>query len=267
MTSLEAGARTCTATGVRLVPASGGTVYRVAKDRGRAALEGYPNTDVGQLPVGAPDRRGRWDTIGSTVYFADTPQTAFAEVLAPLKLNRQRLAVAAERAGYATVEAYAAAVLKHAAENEVDRPWAISCRWQYARSVYRVWMPTRGWWVQVDHPDTLQVIQRAQRTIPGLPDELWSSHLENADRGVTTLIAEHIRGLELDDGSRPLGIWFQSRTLIGRCYAWWDRRGDDGMPPGDDDLRLLGSTNVDVSAMREIAGKFDLPVLTGKPLV
>jgi hypothetical protein len=212
------------------------------------------------------DRRGRWDTVGRTVYFADSPQTAFAEVLAPLMLNRARLAVAAERAGYAGVEEYAAHVLGQAADNDVDRPWAISCRWQFVRSIYHVWMPTRGWWVQIDHADTLRAVQRAWRTVPGLPEQLWSGDLESADRAVTTLVAEHLRGLDLDDGSRPLGIWFRSRTLVGRCYAWWDRRGDDGLPPGDDDPRLQRSTNVDVPAMREMAERFGLRVLRGKPL-
>lgn len=265
MTSLDDGGRTCGVTGVRLVPAAGGTAYRVAKDRGRSALEGYPNPQVGPLPAGTPDLRGRWDTIGSTLYLADTPQTAFAEVLVPLRRNRQRLAVTAERAGYATVEEYADAVLKQSVENEVDRPWAVSCRWQFARSINHIWMPTSGWWVQIDHPDTLRAIHQA--TIPGLPMDLWSADLESAARAVTTLIAEHLRGLVLDDGSLPLGIWFQSKTLIGRCYAWWDRRGDDGLAPGDNDPRLQHSTNVDTPAMREVAERFELPVLEGKPLL
>jgi hypothetical protein len=170
MRTLEAGARTCTVTGVRLVPASGGTVYRVAKDRGRAVLEGFPNAHVGALPPGTVDLRGRWDTFGRTVYFADSPQTAFAEVLAPLMLNRSRLAVAAARAGYTGVEEYAAHVLGQAADNDVDRPWAVSCRWQFVRSIYHVWMPTRGWWVQIDHADTLRAVQRAWRAVPGMPD-------------------------------------------------------------------------------------------------
>ncbi|HEY0186984.1 MAG TPA: hypothetical protein VGC67_05805 [Cellulomonas sp.] len=174
-------------------------------------------------------------------------------MLAPLKTNRERLAVAAERAGYRDVEEYAADVLAQAGENDVDQPWAISYRWQSARSIYHAWMPTRGWWVDIDHPDRLQAVQRASRAIPGSPDEIWSADLESADRTVTTLIAEHLRGLELDDGTRLLGIWYRSRTLVGRCYAWWDRRGDDGLAPGDDDPRLQGSTNVDAAATREIA--------------
>jgi len=264
VTSLDAGARTCTATDVRLVPASGGTAYRVAKGPSRAALEGYPNSDVGELPRGTQDRRGRWDTIGSTVYFADSPQTAFAEVLAPLRSNRLRLAVAATRSGYASVEEYVGAVLGQSAENNVDQPWAISGRWQFARSIYHVGMPTDGWWVQIDHADTLQAIQRALHTTAGLPGDLWSADLENGNRAVTTVIAEHIRSLELDDGKRPLGIWYQSRTLIGRCYAWWDRRRDDSLGLGGNDPHLEHSTNVDTPALREVAGRFDLPVLVGK---
>lgn len=266
MTSLDAGERTCTDTGVRLVPASGGRAYRVAKDRGRTALEGYLNSDVGELPRGTPDRRGRWDTIGSTLYFADSPQTAFAEVLAPLKSNRLGLEVAATRSGYTSVEEYVSAVRGQSAENNVDKPWAISGRWQLARSIYHVGMPTDGWWVRIDHADTLQALQRALHTTAGSPGDLWSADLENDNRAVTTVIAEHIRSLELDDGKRPLGIWYQSRTLIGRCYALWDRRRDDGLGLGENDPRLEHSTNVDTPALREIANRFDLPKLAGKAL-
>lgn len=262
----EAGERSCSATGLRLIPARGETAYRVAKDRGRPALEGFPNTEVGALRPGTIDRRGRWDTIGSTLYLADSPQTAFAEVLAPLRINRERLRLAAERSGYTDVDTYANEILHQAVENDVDRPWAISCRWQFARSIYQLTLPSNGWWVRIDHPDTLLAAQEAGRTTPGLTTDIWSGDIEGSERAVTTLIAEYIRGVVLDDGSRPLGIEYRSRTLIGRCYAWWDRRGDDGLPPGADDPRLEHSTNVDTPALREIAATFGLPVLEGRLL-
>lgn len=268
MTPVSAGSRTCHATGLRLVPATRQLAYRVAKDRGRPALEGYPNEVVGPLPTVGRDLRGRWDTIGSTVYFADSPECAFAEVLSYLRFNRVALTKAARRAGYDDVDEYAAQIGREAAENEVDQPWAISCRWQNARSLYHVWLPGSDWWVQIDHPDTLDVLRHTLVDLGAdqLVDDLWADDLLNTNRAVTTLLAEHIRNLMLDDGSEPLGINYPSRTLHGRCYAWWNRRGDLGLGPSGDDPYQHHSTNVDVPAMRTIAAAYDLPILEGKPL-
>lgn len=263
----EPDGRTCTATGLRLLMADGATAYRVAKDRGRPALEGYLNGVVGPLPASQPEMRGRWDTIGSTVYFAATPECAFAEVLAPLVANRARLTVAAERAGYASADEFAYAVLHQSADLEVDRPWAISGAWQYARSLYYVTMPTAGWWIQVDHPDSLDALRRqAFGLLPDHPfGELWASHLEGDNRALTTSLANHIRNLVLDDGSEPLGISYRSRTLYGRCFAWWDRRGDMGLGPGLNDPYLARSTNVDTPELRVVARRLGLPILPGRP--
>lgn len=75
--------RTCTKTGLRLAEATGETGFRVVQDR-HGALSVLPNKIVGSLPttsttMSSPDRRGRYDTLGSTVYVADSPRCAYAE--------------------------------------------------------------------------------------------------------------------------------------------------------------------------------------------
>lgn len=40
----------------------------------------------------------------------------------------------------------------------LDPPWAVSCDWQMARSIYEVDLPEDGWWVRVDHSDTLNAL-------------------------------------------------------------------------------------------------------------
>lgn len=73
----------------------------MARDRGdRGPLEGYPNKYVGRLPVGALDKRGRFDTIGSTVYFADSEKRADAEALFGFRQELMRLTPLALLAGY-----------------------------------------------------------------------------------------------------------------------------------------------------------------------
>ena len=69
--------------GLTLIRAAGEISFRVAKDR-YGALSVRKNSIVGPMPIGAAagsDSRGRYDSIGSTVYLADSRQCAYAEVL------------------------------------------------------------------------------------------------------------------------------------------------------------------------------------------
>ena len=74
-----------------------------------------------------------------------------------------------------------------------------------------------------------------------------------------------MRNVLLDNGSFPLGISFRSKTEYGRCWAFWDRRADDGLTPGDNDPASAGSTNIDTDAFRQVAADFRLPILPGRP--
>jgi hypothetical protein len=163
-------ARTCTKTGLRLIEAAGERGFRVAKDR-YGALSVPQNTVVGPLPITSttnpsPDRRGRFDTLGSTIYLADTSRCAYAEVLAGFRKSRAAISKAAESIGW-TVDDYIKQVLADAKANGADVPWAVSVDWQMDRSIYRIQMPARGWWVQMDHPDTLAALERLAPTVSG----------------------------------------------------------------------------------------------------
>lgn len=267
--SLGEADRLCQSTGLRLLPANNQHVYRVTKDRGPGPLVGYPNSHVGPLPpdVGH-DLRGRWDTMGSTVYFADTERTAFAEVLRGFRRELIKLAPLADIAGFPDAESYAQAIIDDAAANDVDQPWAVSGDWQRVRSISRVQLPATGWWVQIDRPDTMSALcdQIHNLGLGSRLNDLTSAHLASDDRVVTTTLAEYIRGLTLDDGSQPLGINFPSKSLFGRCWAWWDRRTDEGLSPGRDAPSVVQSWNVDVPAFRDIAGHYKIPVLPGRLL-
>lgn len=255
--------RTCSATGLRLVPAMPLLTYRVSRDK-YGGLSALPR----RRAAGATGSANRFDTVGTTLYFADSKACAFAEVLNGFKQARAALGPDAEAAGEELGD-YVALVTEQAIAHGIDHPWAVSADWQMARSIYTVRLPGVGWWVRVDHPDTLSALGDLRGRLVDLDGRrpeppLWSSDLEGGDRAVTTAIAGYVRDTILDDGSRPLGIEFSSRTLEGRCYAWWDRRTDDGVAPGVDDAHLVSSENVGIAELHEVARRLGIPVLPGR---
>ncbi|WP_426592608.1 hypothetical protein ACPPVS_12610 [Cellulomonas sp. McL0617] len=117
------------------------------------------NTIVGHINGDALDTRGRFDTLGRTVYFSDSPEAAFAEVFSPFRRERGALAADAAASGMGLDE-YIDAVTEDAEARGMDTPWGIGGDWQMARSLYRVRMPLQGWWVDIEHRDTLAAITK-----------------------------------------------------------------------------------------------------------
>lgn len=259
----------CPDTGLYLVPARGEIGWRVGKEkyvRSSGILSVRVNEHVGPLADDVPDERGRYDTLGRTVYFGKTAQASFAEVLQDIRRKRLAQEADASAAGYA-FEEYVDTVNIQADENDVDRAWAISGKWQVDRCLHKVAMPSAGWWVRADHHATInQVATDLAAPLREMKvDLLTLGDLGGETRGVTTLIAEHIRNQNLFDGSRPLGIEFPSKTGYGTCWAWWDRRADDGLTPGTNDPKTLEDLNVNVSSFRKVAADWGLEILPGRP--
>lgn len=126
--SAAARSRVCPRTGLYLVPARGRDGWRVAQERytrSGGILAVRVNEHVGPLPAELPDRRGRFDTIGRTVYFAERATTAFAEVLQDFRVARVAVQADADATGL-SVEEYITAVGDQAAANGRERPWAVS---------------------------------------------------------------------------------------------------------------------------------------------
>jgi hypothetical protein len=99
--------------------------------------------------------RGRYDTIGPTIYLADSHQCAYAEVLLGFRQQRAAMAKAAESIGWSMQDCITS-VRAQAQENRVDVPWVISVDWRMHRSIYEIRIPCRGWWVQIVHPGHLK---------------------------------------------------------------------------------------------------------------
>lgn len=267
MTPTPTGGKVCSQSGLWIVPARAEKSFRVAKDR-YGALAVRKNTLVGPPPMGTDpsqgDQRGRFDTIGSTIYLADSRRCAYAEVLGGFRQERSALAKVATSIGW-NVDEYIAKVIEEAKANGVDVPWSIAVDWQFDRSIYEIRLPGSGWWVQIDHASTLSALERMAPKVPGLAEQqllLTAGHINGEDRDLTTLLAHTIRNSMLEDGSEPLGISFASKSLMGRCWAFWDRRTDEGLSPGRNDLLQLTAENVGPDQeFKAVAEHYQLPIL------
>ncbi|MDQ6739420.1 MAG: RES domain-containing protein [Actinomycetota bacterium] len=191
---------------------------------------------------------GRFDTNGSTVYMASTPETAFQEVLSLFsqKLGaRNPLDKDAASLGL-TVEGFMAAVAQEWEEGTYMGRGALPAQWRNRRRLFHLQLPERESWIDIAHPETIAMIRRVLgedlHTATGCSD-VTLAEIHSPNREVTTRIAGWIRGLVLDDGSHPAGIRYTSK-YGGECFAYWLRCRDDGL--GADTLQVVDKTNIDL---------------------
>lgn len=250
-------ARVCAMTGFGLVEAHGSDAWRVAKERyvATSGITGVLVTGrVGPLPRSVPDHRGRYDTLGRTVYFADRPITALAEVLQSFRVQTLSITKDATVLGI-DVDEYRARLSLEFLERGLPVPGEIPASWMSARSLYRVHMPRTGWWVKIDSADTLNAVSDVMR---GSRGQLTLADVCGEDRGLTTELAQVVRDSVLDDDTAPIGISFPSKTAYGRCFAWWNRNADSNLNPADNDVRLADSRAVAGSEFRQICLEWNL---------
>jgi len=126
--------------------------------------------------------------------------------------------------------------------------------WRIERLLYRITLPTQGWWIDVEHPDSLAAIETALE--PDLAalnvGALTVAALRGEDRHITTTVARWAQGLHLDDGTLPLGITYGSKHGTGRCWAYWLT---DTTPPGlaCDEGAAITETDAD---LRRVTDRF-----------
>lgn len=144
------------------------------------------NDRVGPLPAGTPDSRGRYDTLGRTVYFADTGKTALAEVLQHLRVRVMSLIKDAAAIGV-DVEEYRRRLTKETHDRGVPGPGEVSVDWQMTRSLYEVHLPAFGWWVRIDDPATLNALSER---MGGFVGQLTLGDVCGDNRSLTTQLAQ-----------------------------------------------------------------------------
>ncbi|MEC5181534.1 hypothetical protein [Arthrobacter sp. CG_A4] len=247
--------RLCSRTGLWLNDAFS-VAYRVAV--GDYGALNPPSRSVGS------DRHawGRFDTTGSTVYLASTPETAFQEVLSvfaqklgsgnPLEKDASSLGL--------TLEEFLAAVAGEWEEGSYMGRGCLPAQWRNRRRLFRLELGEPESWIDVGHPDTIATIRRVLgedlHAATGCTD-VTLAEIHAPNREVTTRIAGWMRELVLDDGTHPAGIRYTSK-FGGDCFAYWLRRRDSGL--GGDTLRVASESDIGLrsDALRTAADRLGI---------
>lgn len=213
------GVRTCTATGLRLIPAAGDIGHRVAKNT-------YPEISAPLRHETERSSWGRYDTVDtSTLYTAGLPTGALAEVLAGFKLplgTGSALEADAAAVGL-TLEEFLADVAAEWEERSFMQTGTLPRSWRDDRTMLKIQHPLTGWFVDVEHPDSISALEPSLQTLllVGGYEAFTTAALRGEDRALTTAIADIVHDARLDDGTYPIGIHFGSKHGESWCRAIW----------------------------------------------
>lgn len=230
----------CTQTGLALVRSWPMTVYRIQK------------SSFG--PMNPPERSGgvdrmewsRWDVPDArTIYTADSRLGAFMETLSwarPAEMGTMA-EIFDEDDDVDPDERLEDAVRAEWRQQHGGwSPGHIPASWRDGRMVYKLQLPTDGWFVHITASTSIAALNR----IPGLVDlvvdeddpdthRITAAPLLDQDREFTTRVANWVHDQTLFDGSRPHGIFYHSKLgddLV--CRAIWLRRIADGAEPSSE---------------------------------
>jgi hypothetical protein len=183
------------------------------------------------------------------VYASETQECAYAETLSYFK--RQT-----ESGPALDLSKFFDDVPRNQSDHVIEQEWAklhhpkpgdLIKGWRDQRRRYRLRLPTEGWWVDVEHPDTMAQLSRdlapllAAQDVNGIDAAL----LRSMNRDVTIQVATWLHSRILDDGSKPVGIRYQSRHGTGTCYAIWLRRLDDGLELRQQDVQSADEHSIE----------------------
>ena len=190
--------QTDTKTRLHLVPATGRTCFRVAVSS-RGALNVYPRRETPDgrvvynsngpdeiVPMWEQPAWSRWDTPGRTLYAGETKKAAYAEVL---QANRRKpddshLLPLATAMGLSLAD-YIQNFENEASVNGQMPIGQLAASWRHSRLMYKVTLPTAGWWVDIEHGDTLNELWDScgrVLTAAGRPEPLTRTHVLSDDR-------------------------------------------------------------------------------------
>jgi len=235
--------RPCAKTGLRLRPATGDTIWRVQKTSYGAANPRVPKPDDD------PAEWGRWDVVGHrTIYGGGSQAGALVETLQDFRIVKSTSPPLRELFDHVPNNT----TLLDAIHAEWASDWGnftpgkIPKTWRESRNLYELQVPTKGWFIEIDHADSITAMA------VGLRDELETlgvhqltvQQLYEDDRRLrlTSTIADWIWHQVLDDGSLPVGIHYHSKWGANYdCFAVWLRAIDDGKPSNSEPTKLLNS--------------------------
>ena len=221
---------------------------RLVCERSRLNLVRAPSTAVFRVaknsygPLNPPRREGddraawgRFDVAqGRTAYAAASAEAAYSEALAPLRPGLDVLRDEPVDVMFPETSAESPRTLLE----QVEREWReggympvgqVPAVWRHTRTLHRLSLPQDGWFVDVHGPETLAWLRETLG--PRLREQhdlgdLTAEQLISSRRDVTTLVAEHLRHVTVEDDAEPYGIRYVSRVGVGwHCWAvWLDQR-------------------------------------------
>lgn len=247
--SVRGAERTCPQTGLRLIRSAGRTVWRIAKPS-----YGPLNPPVRPSDITATQGWGRWDTpTGRTIYVGDSRLTTYSETLA---LFGPSVGVKNTKLADVFVEDEDCASDPRTVLEAISRDWEelwkihpkrVVAGWRDARLAYELSLPSEGWFVDIEHSDTIKAINREMALeihAAGI-DRITLSHVSGEVRTLTCRIAKWVRGLELFDGSQAHGISYPSKHGADeRCWAIWLRIRDDGLESSDEPTKEIAAHTI-----------------------
>lgn len=205
---------------MRLQPVTAAALFRVAK------LQYGPLSAPARHTGSDPAAWGRFDSpAAATLYTASTRDAAYMEVLSPFKRAlgpTDPLQADADAVGL-TRDEFLEAVATDWDERSFMGVGAVPASWRHARGMYRITPEGSGWWIDVDHPDTIAATEHALEE--GLArlgvTSLTTATLAGPDRRVTTMIGGFLHGLAIEDDTHVCGIRFRSKFGGATCQAVW----------------------------------------------
>lgn len=233
--------RICSETGLALVqyPAMG--TQRVFK-KAYGPLKGRPRTSPD------PDEWNRFDLPDQATLYSSTSRCgSYAEVLAPMRPKIAELAALAADV-FDDVAPGSNPIYDEWCERGYMYPGSLPRIWHIERAVAQLHVETNGWYVDVEHPISLQVIRTEFAGLLDAADipDMDVSVIRGHNRIVTCTIAEWINSIYLDDGTIPLGIRYNSRHGTDwECWATFPETKVSAAselaidPTTDDDLRYI----------------------------
>jgi hypothetical protein len=118
------------------------------------------------------------------------------------------------------------AVAAEWAEMNFQPPGTLNAGWRHARALYELKLPNQGWFIDIQDAESLAALRR-QLGDPLRALEvstLTMSHLTGEDRRLTTVIANWLWQVTLDDGRKAHGIKYSSKYGSNwTCWALWLR--------------------------------------------
>lgn len=224
--------RRCPKTGLALVSSSRREVFRLAKP-----VYG-PLNPIRRVPSGSVEREewNRYDVEGQqTVYAAGTMEGAYGELLAPLrpKLPRRAIAYFDDVSEDDELESL---IREEWRSSGYRAPGEVDLMWLTALRLYRITLPARGWFIDIEAAASLSAISTTYTPrvlIERGVTDLTVAELRGPARWLTTAIATAIWPVTLYDGTLAHGVMFGSRYgSEWTCWAVWLRRSWRSHPKG-----------------------------------